>query len=190
MGASVNNASWISLVITNPTPMGIVEIESSYLEPVLPEIGDSVLVVGSDVDEEMMGQTGILNNIDEIDAVVTISSVGLQFFEMKELCKYVMPTSTVATPVVPVVLVEPATTSSLSTSMSIEGDEEEDEEDEEDEEEELREFVVYVDRTVYTSYTVHARNEEEALENYLEGDYEHLDECEEPNGCVDDNGPV
>ena len=55
---------------------------------------------------------------------------------------------------------------------------------------ELHEFVVYVDRTISMSYTVHARNEEEALENYLEGDYEHLDECEEPNGCVDDNGPV
>ena len=31
---------------------------------------------------------GLLNNIDDTDAVVTVDDLGLQFFDMKDLCKY------------------------------------------------------------------------------------------------------
>ena len=82
------SGSMVSIDITNPTPMGIIEIAASSIEPVLPEKGDDVLVVGSDVDEEMMGKIGKLNNIDDTDAVVTVDGLGLQFFDMRDLCKY------------------------------------------------------------------------------------------------------
>ena len=77
-----------SVDITAPTPMGIVELSQSWCEPVLPEKGDHVIVVGGDVDEEMMGKKGKLNNIDDTDAVVTVDNLGLQFFDMRDLCKY------------------------------------------------------------------------------------------------------
>jgi hypothetical protein len=86
---SVSPARMCSIDVTEPTPVGIIEVPQDWVEPVLPEKGDDVLIVGTDVDEEMKGKVGKLNNIDDTDAVVTVESLGLQFFDMRDLCKLI-----------------------------------------------------------------------------------------------------
>ena len=84
-----SSSKMCSIDVTEPTPVGIIDVLQEWVEPVLPEKGDHVLIVGQDVDEEMLGKTGKLNNIDDTDAVVTVDKLGLQFFDMRDLCKVI-----------------------------------------------------------------------------------------------------
>jgi hypothetical protein len=86
---SISSTRMCSIDVTEPTPVGIIEVSESSVEPVRPQKGDHVLIVGHDVDEEMLGKIGTLNNIDDTDAVVTVNELGLQFFDMGDLCKLI-----------------------------------------------------------------------------------------------------
>ena len=74
-------------VLEPPSKRGVIDVREAHLEPEMPAKGDRVIVVGNEADPDMWGKQGMLNNLDESDAVVTIDVVGMQFFALHELCK-------------------------------------------------------------------------------------------------------